>query len=441
MATCTALAIPYYGVSAPAPLGLAFVVFHYGQVPDPVTRVFVPATLSFGYIVAAGLWVAGWLGPGIVTEASPLIWALFLSFIVPILLGTMASESRRITATLEDAVRDSYARARADARRMAALDEARADLQLAARVASAHTGMVIGRWVLRERIGLGGMAEVYAARSLDGSEDVAIKVLRADLRDPEGFLHRFEREGMLAARLDSPHVVRVREVGMAGPARFIAMERLVGADLATLLARGTWLDLDEVVHMVTEVAAGLHAAHRIGIVHRDVKPSNLFRLSEPGTATEWKILDFGIAGAIPDMGEWTRSEVVGTPDYMAPEQLKSGPIGPWSDVWGLAATTYRVLTGRAVTVGEGPVQRLNSLLVGRPYRPRDIEPSLSRAVEAVLALGLHPSPEARIGDAPSFARALREAAAGRLETSLQARADEVQRSHPWRRLLETPPEG
>ena len=131
-----------------------------------------------------------------------------------------------------------------------------------------------------------------------------------------------------------------------------------------------------VVDMVGQIAKGLDAAHDAGIVHRDIKPSNLFRYWIPGGGDGWKILDFGIAAAATEIGVLTESNVLGTPDYMAPEQLTGNPIGPWSDVWGLASTSYRALTGHVVTVGETPAERLHSLIAGRPYRPRDVEPTL-----------------------------------------------------------------
>lgn len=431
--------IPYWGIESPVPAGLMFLVAYYSQSRDRTLAIAFTIMISIGYLTMVGADRLGVIPSGVFATGSQNLTSLFRGIVIPGLFWVATVWGVLTANTARSSIRATIAHARSARLRAAELDEARSDLVFAAQsgtATGAYTGLLAGRFLLRERIGIGGMAEVYAATSLDGADQAAVKVLRLDLRDPELFMRRFEREGLLVSQLKSPFVVRVLQLGLVGSqGRFIAMERLFGADLSSLMSRAGGLSVEEVVDMVAQIACGLDAAHDLGIVHRDIKPSNLYRYWGSGGGDGWKILDFGIASAAAEIGLLTESNVLGTPDYMAPEQLTGKAVGAWSDVWGLAATAYRALTGHAVTVGDTPAERLYSLTAGRPYRPRDLDPSLSHEVELVLALGLHPVPAKRIARASDFASALRHAVQREITPLLKVRATESESNHPWRRLM------
>lgn len=198
-------------------------------------------------------------------------------------------------------------------------------------------------FVHRDALGRGGMGEVYEALDTAKQMPAAVKLLLATHLANAHYIERFAREAKAAAALDSPHVVKVLEVGtVAEGVPYIAMERLEGCELAALLRDRRSMPLAEVVELVEQIAQGLEAARRAGVVHRDVKPHNVF--SAKGV---WKILDFGVSKLAETDGTLTRGHVIGTPTYMAPEQARGGDVDHRADVYGLAATAYRAVTGRA----------------------------------------------------------------------------------------------
>ena len=189
------------------------------------------------------------------------------------------------------------------------------------------------------------MGSVWVARHVQLEVDVAIKFrTRADGLDAPA-IDRFKREAQAAAQLKSPHVVHIHDYGLDDGTPFIAMELLQGEDLGELLDRVGRLSLRRTLQLISQAAKGLEAAHQAGIVHRDIKPRNLFlaRLSDDEVL---KILDFGIAKRTSsEDGDTSANVVLGSPAYMSPEQARGTEVGPTSDVWSLAAVTYRALTG------------------------------------------------------------------------------------------------
>ncbi len=204
------------------------------------------------------------------------------------------------------------------------------------------TGQYMGEFKLGLVLGRGSMGEVYEARS-DRGQVAAVKLLNARATASSGIVERFHREMEIAARLESPHIVRVFTVsGPAAPVPFIAMERLGGADLATRLRSESRLPSDELVVLVEQVARGLEVARLAGVVHRDLKPHNVFHHEQ----RTWKILDFGVSKVLDSEGTLTGEGIVGTPGYMAPEQASGGDVTHLADVYALGAIAYRCLTGR-----------------------------------------------------------------------------------------------
>ncbi|GAB3938074.1 hypothetical protein GCM10027614_17450 [Micromonospora vulcania] len=226
------------------------------------------------------------------------------------------------------------------------------------------------RYVLHERIGLGGMSEVWRADDEVLGRPVAIKVLAGQLAADPQLRATIQREARAAARLTHPHVTQVydyAEATLAGGAvvPYLVMELVDGYNLADRLRAGP-LPWPEAVRVAGQIAAALAAAHRIGVVHRDVKPGNVM-LTDTGA----KVLDFGIAalgGPHHPLAGQTGEPLMGTPAYFAPERLVAGPPDPASDVYALGALLYRTLTGQAPL----PVQSWEDALEvhrrGTPWR-------------------------------------------------------------------------
>src|SRR5512139_449753 len=280
--------------------------------------------------------------------------------------------------------------------------------------ADARTCPRIGRYLITGRIGRGGMGMVY--RGLDEAleREVAVKTLTAEGTLDAESRQRFEREARAAAHLQHPNIVTVYELGEDRGLPFIAMELLPGTDLEALLRGGEEIPLAEKLEVVVQICRGLAFAHERGIVHRDVKPSNV-RLLEDGTA---KIMDFGIAKL--EGAHLTKTGMmVGTVNYMSPEQVRGRPLDGRSDVFSVGVILYELLAGERPFRGEGATQVLYKIVNEEP-------PSLDLAVlgefgpalQAILALALAKEPDARYPGAAALGIAL----AGVLEDARKAEA-------------------
>jgi serine/threonine-protein kinase len=354
-----------------------------------------------GVIRDRGLLSSDAMSPSVRLAAEALILGLFVAAFL------LARASRRTT---QAAVVELERAVRALAHREALLAEARADFARALRIGDAGrwTDQVLGSFKLGVVIGRGSMGEVYAATGTATAEDAAIKMLHLEAVTHQGNVERFRREARIAGSLSSPHVVRVLEVGDDSAALpYIAMERLRGVDLAQHLRARARLPLGEVVELVRQVANGLEAARAAGIVHRDLKPQNLFRVD--GTAPTWKILDFGVSKVLGSEGTLTGDGIVGTPQYMAPEQASGDDVDHRADVYALAAIAYRCLTGRPLFTANDVPSLLYKLVHTLPVRAGALVP-LPAAVDDVLGGALAKRPGDRPASAVAFADALAAAA-------------------------------
>src|SRR5262245_54366554 len=239
-------------------------------------------------------------------------------------------------------------------------------------------------------LGRGGMGAVYRARDVRLRRTVAVKLLfEGDSGSRSGFL----REARSQARILHPNVCEVFEAGVADHVPFIVMGHVDGMRLQKMRAE---LTLEEKVRIVLQVSLAIHEAHRIGIVHRDVKPGNvLVERSEDGA---WKpyIADFGIARDVGGAGAGTAHGVQGTPAFMAPEQATGkGLLDRRTDVYGLGATLYDVLTGRAPFSASEMRDLLRMVREQPPPPPRSIEPSIPLDLEAIVLRCLEKDPDAR----------------------------------------------
>jgi serine/threonine-protein kinase len=229
--------------------------------------------------------------------------------------------------------------------------------------------------------------------------------------------------------------VKVFEVGgHSARLPYIAMERLVGEDLAELLRKKRKLRFEEVISLVREVGAGLAAAHDAGIVHRDVKPRNVFHAQIPGaSARVWKVLDFGVSKLIDNEASMTQDKVIGTPAYMAPEQAAGREVTPRSDVYALGVLAYRALTGRPAFTGDGMVETLSHVILAMPPPPSDAV-RVNADVDLAFAIVMAKDPKERFASGAEFADALTRAAWGSLGPELRARGERVLAKNPWARV-------
>ncbi len=269
----------------------------------------------------------------------------------------------------------------------------------------------LGEYVLASRLGEGGMGQVFLARQESLDREVALKVLRPELQASPSAAARFRREAQAVARLRHDHIVAVHAMGEENGVRYIAMEFVPGKNLDEVLAAETATGgappLERVLRWTAEVARALAHAHEHGIVHRDVKPSNI-RITPEGRAL---LLDFGLARDVTsDIGSLTAT-FAGSPHYAAPEQLSGAALDARADVYALGATLYQCLTGRVPFPGRTLDQVIRRALLEDALPPRRLDPALPRDLDVVALKALAKSPESRYASAAAFAddlEALRE---------------------------------
>jgi serine/threonine-protein kinase len=317
--------------------------------------------------------------------------------------------------------------------REALLREARVDLDRALNAGGVgrFSDTQLGSFRLGRVLGRGGMGEVYEATHVATREPAAVKLLHARmLADPE-VVRRFLRELKIASSIESVHVVRVLEIGGVD-ARFpyLAMELLRGEDLASILRHARQLPPRRVVTLARDVGEGLLAARRAGIVHRDLKPQNVFLAELAGGDRCWKILDFGVSKLVDAEGTQTKDDIVGTPSYMAPEQVTGDKVTYRTDLHALGAIAYRALTGRPAFGGEVVTETLVQVAQAMPPRPSAVA-RLHPAFDAVLAVALAKDPDARFDSGHEMADALEAASRGECAPALRRRAEALVAAWPW----------
>lgn len=267
-------------------------------------------------------------------------------------------------------------------------------------------GTPFGRYRLVELLGRGGMGEVWRAYDPQMNRTVAIKLLPANLADDKTYRERFRREARSAAGIDEPHVVPIYDFGEVGGRLYVTMRLIRGRDLQMQLMSGA-LQPERAVHITEQIASALHAAHEIGLVHRDVKPSNILITGEDFAY----LIDFGIARAAAETGLTSTGTTIGTWAYMAPERLNTGQADARSDVYALACVLHEALTGRRPFPGDSLEQQIVGHLTTPPPRPSVLHPGAPQSFDAVVATGMAKDPAHRYGDTRALARAARAALA------------------------------
>jgi serine/threonine-protein kinase len=275
--------------------------------------------------------------------------------------------------------------------------------------ARARVGHVLNdKWTLETLLGVGGMGAVYGARHRNGAR-AAVKLLHADLaRHPE-VRERFLREGKAANKVEHPGVVQVidDDVVSSGPdegSAYLVMELLAGVSLEERMERGPKIDERELLKILDEVLDVLAAAHARGVVHRDLKPENLFLARDDKGATRVKVLDFGLARLRDTSGTTRYGVALGTPSYMSPEQAsgRHDEVDGRSDLFSLAASAFRIVCGRKVHEGEGPVDQVLKMANVPAPRVHDVAPGVSQPVARVIDKALQFKRDDRYRDAATM---------------------------------------
>jgi len=271
-------------------------------------------------------------------------------------------------------------------------------------------GEVIGgRYRVERVLGRGGMAVVVAARHKDLDELVAIKIMLRHRTANQDVRERFAREARAAVKIKSEHVARVMDVGsLADGTPFMVMEYLEGEDLATLLSRRGKVPAAEAVLYVQHVCDALREAHSLGIIHRDVKPANLFLAKSRGRPPSVKVLDFGISKVERhDRRRTETKEILGSPWYMAPEQMKSATAADArSDVWSVGVILYELVTGEVPFDGDSMTEVIVKVLHDVPLLSNE-QPAIPKELDPILRRCLAKNPEQRYQSMDALAEAVR----------------------------------
>src|ERR1700758_943221 len=253
-------------------------------------------------------------------------------------------------------------------------------------------------------LGRGGMGQVWRAYDSATERMVALKVLPEHLAADEAFVQRFRREAHAAARLNNPHVIPIHTYGEIDGRLYVDMRLIDGDDLERELACGP-MDVERAVHIVEQAAKALYAAHKVGLVHRDVKPSNIL-LAEDDFAY---LIDFGIARGAGETGLTGTGNVIGTWPYMAPERFSTGRSDKSSDIYALTCVLYECLTASRPFPGDTVEQQIAGHLTTPPPQPSVARPGVSPKLDAVIAVGMAKDPDQRFHSTTELAKAARAA--------------------------------
>ena len=242
-------------------------------------------------------------------------------------------------------------------------------------------------------LGKGGMGSVYLGRQVDLGRFVAVKVLSKNLIQEEGFLRRFKREARSVASLSHPHIVQVYQYGEEEGIHFIVMEYVEGDTLGAKISGGKTLPESEGIRLVKQAAIGIQEAQKKNIVHRDIKPDNII-LDKMGDV---KVTDFGLAKNLSGGADQSlvTKQIIGTPAYISPEQIKGSDVDPRSDLYSLGATFYHLLVGKPPFTAKNPFELLEKHLKEKPVPPKEVRPELSEGVSQVILKCLAKDPKRR----------------------------------------------
>lgn len=280
---------------------------------------------------------------------------------------------------------------------------------------AAMTGRIFNnRYQITERIGIGGMAEVYQAQDNVLGRRVAVKVMLPQYASDAAFAQRFRQEAASAANLQSPYIVNVYDWGQDDGTYFIVMEYIRGTDLKTGIVQRGALNQRKVAEIGSQVCQALSVAHNQDIIHRDIKPQNIM-VQPDGNV---KVMDFGIARAVSDSSSTVAetTQILGTAAYFSPEQAKGEPVDARTDVYSTGVVLYELLTGRQPFRGESPVAVAYQHVSEAPLPPTEVNEDAPRALDPIVLRAMAKDPYQRYPDAASFRLALDSAMSGKEPT-------------------------
>lgn len=278
--------------------------------------------------------------------------------------------------------------------------------------------VIAGRYRIQEKLGHGGMAEVYLARHLELQKTVAVKFIRRELCEDETVRKRFHREALTAAAIGNPHIVTIHDYGVTDEGRaFLVMEHMQGNDLRRILKREGPFPIRRAIALTKQVLDGLSAAHQKGVLHRDLKAENIFVSVREGKEFA-TILDFGLAKVIHDAAA-TKAPIdntltatgllVGTPQYIAPEQAEDRrPVDQRVDLYAVGILLYEMVTGLRPFEGKTPLEILRKQISEQPRLPSDLdlEIHIPQKLEAIILTALKKDPNERFASALDMIHAL-----------------------------------
>jgi serine/threonine-protein kinase len=429
------IVVVYFGVFSAGVLLLVLGIYFFGRAESDTAPLLVYAATACGQALCAALFIGGvFEDPGLfrLPELSKYELVAAQVLIQAMLLAAFWT-GRSTRATTAEAMEDLQRAMQVAAQRGALLHEARAELDRALQVGEPgpFTNRVLGQYSLGVVIGRGAMGDVYAATHTETAASAAVKLLPTSVLGDPRYVERFMREARAASALESPHVVRILNASdPSDPLPYLVMERLEGHDLAQQLRRDPRLDLEEVCELARQLGSVIDLARIKGIVHRDMKPQNVYLAEQGDSDPMWKLLDFGVA-ALADQSEGlTQGHAVGTPAYMSPEQARSESVDHRADLYGLAAIVYRCITGRPAFAARDVPALLYDVVHKMPERPGALA-GTPEDIDAVLAIGLAKRRSDRFEAGHELADALHAAADGRLAPALRERGKALVANFPW----------
>ena len=428
-------AILYWGINSAAPCMVVLGIYFFSRNQSLAAALVVYGLCAGAQAILAALVLSGAIpDPGMYTGTGlPVMVQIITQVIIQFMFFAayvLARSGRTSTLKVVDGLLQAHRQAE---QREAAFQEVKQDLDRMLQLGGPgrHTDRILGDFKLGVVIGRGAMGEVYEAHHMQGGERAAVKLLHPNVLAHPGSIERFLREAKAAGALESQHVVRVLDASPAGSGLpYLIMEYLTGNDLAHHLRKRRRLPFDKLEVLVRQVGSALDEAAEKGIVHRDIKPQNLFLLERSSGSSIWKVLDFGASKLAQHKGTLTEGRVVGTPAYMAPEQARGEDVSPSADIYALAAISYRCLTGRPPFSGKDLPTTLYNVCYSMPPQP-SLVADLPHAVDSVLAVGLAKTAAERFESAGELADALAAALGGHRDDWIDRRAQALLAHMNW----------